>query len=402
MTSPVTQLIHHPYTPPADFEAPQPGVFKASTVFFPDMAAVRGRQWLDKSGYTYGLHGTPTSFILEERIAALEGGRQCVLAPSGLAALALAPLALLRTGDEMLLPANSYEPNREFAAGGLAQFGVAHQCYEAMDVQDLAARITPRTRLVWLEAPGSVTMEFPDVLAMVRLCRERGVVCALDSTWGAGQAFCPFDLDGRGLGVDIAAHALTKYPSGGGDVLMGALVTRDEALHRRLKLAHMRLGLGVGMNDVEAVLRALPSLPLRYRAQAESGLALARWCAQQPQCVQVLHPALPASPGHEHWRQLCGAADGRAAGLFSVIIDARYSSAQVDAFCEALRLFRIGYSWGGHVSLVMHYEAQALRGEAWPPHLRRGHVVRFAVGLEDAADLQADLQQAMARALPRT
>ena len=276
MTNPATQLIHHPYRPPAEFEAVQPGVFKGSTVFFPNMAAVRERQWLDKSGYTYGLHGTPTSYTLEERLATLEGGLQCVLAPSGLAALALVPLALLKAGDEMLLPANSYEPNRTFAADGLAQFGVAHQCYEAMDVAQLAARITPRTRLVWLEAPGSVTMEFPDVLAMVRLCRERGVVCALDTTWSAGQAFDPFNLDGQGLGVDIAAPALTKYQSGGGDVLMGALITRDEALYRRLKLAHMRLGLGVGMNDVEAVLRALPTLPLRYRAQGESGLALAR------------------------------------------------------------------------------------------------------------------------------
>ncbi|MBR6976386.1 MAG: PLP-dependent transferase, partial [Ottowia sp.] len=139
------------------------------------------------------------------------------------------------------------------------------------------------------------------------------------------------------------------------------------------------------------------TLPLRYRAQGESGLALARWCAQQPPFVQVLHPALPGAPGHAHWQQLCG---GTAAGLFSVIIDARYSSAQVDAFCEALRLFKLGYSWGGPVSLVMPYEARALRGENWPPHLRRGHVVRFAVGLEDAADLQADLQQAMARTLP--
>ena len=397
MSNSATQLIHHPYRPPAEFEAVQPGVFKGSTVFFPNMAAVRERQWLDKSGYTYGLHGTPTSYTLEERLATLEGGLQCVLAPSGLAALALVPLALLKAGDEMLLPANCYEPNRVFAADGLAQFGVAHQCYEAMDVAQLAARITPRTRLVWLEAPGSVTMEFPDVLAMVRLCRERGVVCALDTTWSAGQAFDPFNLDGQGLGVDIAAPALTKYQSGGGDVLMGALITRDEALHRRLKLAHMRLGLGVGMNDVEAVLRTLPTLPLRYRAQGESGLALARWCAQQPPFVQVLHPALPGAPGHAHWQQLCG---GTAAGLFSVIIDARYSSAQVDAFCEALRLFKLGYSWGGPVSLVMPYEARALRGENWPPHLQRGHVVRFAVGLEDAADLQADLQQAMARTLP--
>jgi len=196
--------------------------------------------------------------------------------------------------------------------------------------------------------------------------------------------------------VDLTIHALTKYPSGGGDVLMGAIVTRDPALHIRLKLTHMRLGLGVGMNDVEAVLRALPSVALRYAAHDRATRALARWCTTRPEFAQVLHPALPTSPGHAHWKALCGEAEGRAAGLFSVVFPERYSSAQVDAFCDALRLFRLGYSWGGPVSLVVPYNLAQAR-QAWPAHLARGTLVRFSVGLEAVEDLQADLAQALAR-----
>ena len=403
MTDPRTQLIHHPYQAPEGFAAPQPGVFKASTVIFPDVATMRSRDWKHKHGYTYGLHGTPTSFVLEERIAALEGGLQCVLVPSGLAAIANVALALLRTGDEVLIPDNAYGPNKALAEGELAAWGIAHQFYDPMNPADLAARISDRTRLVWLEAAGSVTMEFPDLIAQARLCRERGVLSALDNTWGAGLAFKAFDLDGQGLGVDVSAHALTKYPSGGGDVLMGAVTTRDEALHLKLKLTHMRLGLGVGANDAEAILRALPSIGLRYHAQDQAGRVLARWCAQQPQFAQVLHPALPDAPGHAHWQALCGAADARgegaAAGLFSVMIDQRYSSAQVDAFCDALKLFKLGYSWGGPISLVVPYELASMRTH-WPAHLERGTLVRFSLGLEAVADLQADIGQALARALP--
>ena len=403
MTDLLTRLIHHPYTPPAGFAAPQPGVLKASTVIFPNVAAMRSRDWKHKHGYTYGLHGTPTTFTLEERIATLEGGLQSVLVPSGLAAIANVALALLKTGDEVLIPDNAYGPNKALAEGELAAFGITHQLYDPMDVTDLAARITPKTKLVWLEAAGSVTMEFPDLIAQVRLCRERGVVSALDNTWGAGLAFNAFDLDGAGLGVDISAHALTKYASGGGDVLMGSITTRDEALHLKIKLTHMRLGLGVGANDAEAVLRALPSIGLRYRAQDQAARALALWCLTQPQLAQVLHPALPGAPGHAHWQQLCGAADARgdgaAAGLFSVMVDARYTPAQVDAFCDALKLFKLGYSWGGPLSLVVPYDLASMRGQ-WPAHLARGTLVRFSLGLEAVADLQADLTQALAQALP--
>ncbi len=397
-----THLIHHPYTPPEGFEAPQPGVFKASTVYFPNVAAMRSREWKDKSGYTYGLHGTPTTYLLEERLCALEGGLQCVLVPSGLAAIANTALALLKTGDEVLIPDNAYGPNKALAEAELRHWGICHAYYDPMNPADLAARIHERTRLVWLEAPGSVTMEFPDLIALVRICRERGVTCALDNTWGAGLAFRPFDLLGDGtLGVDISVQALTKYPSGGGDVLMGSIITRELALHLKVKLCHMRLGLGVGANDAEAVLRALPSIGLRYAAQDGSARALASWWQAQPQGVQLLHPAFGGAPGHAHWQALCAATGraGLAAGLFSVVLDARYTQAQVDAFCDALTLFRIGYSWGGPVSLVVPYDLASMRSLA-RPHLHSGHLVRFSTGLESADALTLDLGQALQRHLP--
>ena len=397
MKHPVTELIHHSYTPPEGFEAPQPGVFKASTVIFPNVAAMRSREWKDKSAYTYGLHGTPTSYQLEERLCTLEGGLQCLLVPSGLAALALVALSLLKSGDEVLLPDNVYDPNKALVEGELMHWGITHQYYDPMDPQDLEAQISSRTKLVWLEAAGSVTLEFPDLQAMVRICRQRKVLCALDNTWGAGLAFKPFDLvadESPPLAVDITAHALTKYPSGGGDVLMGSVITRDPDLHMRLKLTHMRLGLGVGMNDVESILRSLPSMALRYRAHDDAARTLAQWADSQPEFVQVLHPAMPGSPGHAHWKTVCVNGLGGAAGLFSVVLDGRFSREQTDAFCDALKLFKLGYSWGGPISLVVPYELKRMRS-GWPVHLEKGTVVRFSIGLEAVQDLQQDIEQAL-------
>lgn len=385
MTKPVTDLIHHPYQPPAGFAAPQPGVHKASTVIFKDVAALRARDWRSKAGYTYGLHGTPTTFVLEERIATLEGGRHCVLFPSGLAAIANVGMALLSQGDEVLVPSNAYGPNRALCDGEFRRWGIGHQVYDPMRPGDLERRIGPRTKLVWLEAPGSVTMEFPPLDDLVRICRARGVATALDNTWAGGIA-----LNGFELGCDIVVHALTKYPSGGGDVLMGAVVTRDDALGEAMSLTHMRIGFGVGGNDVEAILRSLPSLPTRYAAHDKAARELAAWFATRREIAQLLHPAFAGSPGHEHWKRLAG---GHAAGLFSVVFDERHAVAQVDRFCNALRLFKLGYSWGGPVSLVVPYDMSLLRApQSWQ---HKGVLVRFSVGLEDAGDLRADLEQAL-------
>jgi cystathionine beta-lyase len=399
MTKPVTDLIHHSYVPPSGFAAPQPGVFKASTVIFPSVAAMRARDWKQKVGYTYGLHGTPTTFTLEERIATLEGGKHCLLVPSGLAAIANVNLALLRSGDEVLLPDNVYGPSKALAEGELKNWGITYRVYNAMDPADLEAKIGPQTKLVWLEAPGSVTMEFVPLAHLAHICRQRGVTSALDNTWGAGLAFNGFDF-GRGdrftpgSGADIVVQALTKYPSGGGDVLMGSVVTRDDALHLKLKLSHMRMGWGVGVNDVESVLRSLPSMAVRYRAHDASARELAGWLQGRSEIAQLLHPAFAGSPGHAHWQALCGA-DGLAAGLFSVVFHERYTPARVDAFCDALRLFKLGYSWGGPVSLVVPYDIPGMRQAQLGTWTHKGVLVRFSVGLEDAGDLRGDLEQAL-------
>ena len=386
-----TALIHHPYKPPAGFEAVPPAVHRASTVIFPSVAALRTRDWKHKTGYTYGLHGTPTTFLLEERIATLEGGQFCTLVPSGLAAVVLVGMALLKSGDELLIPDNAYGPNKAFASGELAAWGITHQFYDPMNPADLAAKLSAKTRLVWLEAPGSITLEFPDLPALVAVvkahtdCHPQGIVTALDNTWGAGIAFNAFDL-----GADISAQALTKYPSGGADVLMGAVVTRNQALHQLIHFCHMRVGYGVAGNDVELVLRGLNSMALRYAAQDAATRAIAAWMQDQSQVAAVLHPALPGSPGHAAFIRDCTAA----ACLLSVVFKPEFTQSQVDGFCDALRLFKLGYSWAGPMSLCAPYDIPALRTTPWA---YKGGLVRFSVGLEAVGDLQADLAQALAK-----
>jgi len=390
MTELSTNLIHHPYKPPAGFDTIPPAIYRASTVIFPNVAALRSRDWKHKTGYTYGLHGTPTTFMLEERIATLEGGKFCTLVPSGLAAVVLVGMALLKTGDELLIPDNAYGPNKAFANGELAAWGITHQFYDPMNPVDLTAKLSAKTRLVWLEAPGSITMEFPDLPALVAVVKAHqnahplGIVTALDNTWGAGIAFNAF-----ALGADISAHALTKYPSGGADVLMGSVVTQSEALHLLIHFCHMRVGYGVAGNDCELVLRGLNSMALRYAAQDDATRAVASWMQNQPQVAAVLHPALPSSPGHEVFKRDCTAA----ACLFSVVFMPEFNQSQMDRFCDSLKLFKLGYSWAGPMSLCAPYDIPALRTTPWP---HKGGLVRFSVGLEAVVDLQADLSQALA------
>jgi cysteine-S-conjugate beta-lyase len=311
-----------------------------------------------------------------------------VLVPSGLAAVALVDLAMLKAGGEVLLPANVYGPSRELARNELAHWGITHKLYDPMDPAALAAAISPATQLVWLEAPGSVTMEFPDLAMLARVARDRGVLTALDNTWGAGLALRGFEH-----GVDVVMQALTKFPSGGGDVLMGSVTTTDLALHERILATHMRLGLGVAANDCELVLRALPTMALRYTAQDQAARHLAYWLQGRSEVARVLHPALPGSPGHEHWARHCT----QAAGIFSMLLQPRFTQAQVDHFVDSLQLFGIGFSWAGPMSLAVPYDLRALRGERSG---LQGHLVRLCIGLEALEDLQADLAQAFSIALP--
>ncbi len=395
--APATWLQHHSYRAPAGFASAQLPTYRASTVLFDNVEQMRSRQWRDKSGYTYGLHGTPASFTLERRLADLEGAEHAVLCPSGLSAIALIDLALLERGDQVLIPCNAYAPGRDFAQHMLRSWGVEVAIYDPMRPATLRERLVPRSRLLWLEAPGSVSMEMPDLRALVALARDAGVLTAIDNTWSAGLALRPFDL-----GIDLSMQALTKYQSGGADVLMGAALTRDDKLHQALLRAHMHLGLGVGGDDVSLMLRGLASLPLRYAAHDASARQVARWLEQRPEVARVLHPALPRSPGHACWQR-----DFRAAaGLFSVAFDEAIAPQRVDALVDSLRCFGIGYSWGGPLSLAVPYDMASTRAALAPAaasdedrSAQPGYLLRLNIGLEQPQDLIADLEQAMRQAL---
>ena len=377
-----TLLTATDYRPPEGFSAFPSAIHHASTVLFKNVAALRARNWQEKSGYTYGLHGTPTTFTLEARLAEIEGGTHCLLAPSGLAAIAMINLALLKSGDDLLLPDNAYNPNRELAHWLQSDFGISSQFYDPMIGEQIGELIKPNTRLVWTEAPGSVSMEMPDVPAICRAAKAHGVPVALDNTWSAGLVFRAFEH-----GVDIVMQALTKYQSGGSDALMGAVITRDKALHRKIDTAHMRLGMGVSADDTYLVLRGLPTMKLRFDAHDAAARKIAAWLKQRPEIAQVFHPALEDCPGHDIWkRDFTGAA-----GLFSVLFDPAYSEAQTDRFIDSLQLFKIGYSWGGANSLAVPYRMTQIRRD-WP---HQGQLVRFNIGLEDVQDLIDDLNQAL-------
>jgi cysteine-S-conjugate beta-lyase len=379
-----TTLIHTDYAAPEGFDAYPAPIHHASTVLFKDVAAMRSGDWKNKSAYTYGLHGTPTTFTLEARLAEIEGGNHCLLAPSGLAAISMIDLALLKSGDDVLLPDNVYNPNRELGRWLSQDFGITARHYDPMIGAGIAELIQPNTKLVWTESPGSVSMEVPDLPAICKAAHEAGALVALDNTWSAGLALRGFDL-----GVDIVMHALTKYQSGGSDVLMGAVITRDKALIDRIALAHMRLGMGVSADDTYLVMRGLPTMKLRFDAHDAGARKVAAWLKARPEIARVLHPAFEDCPGHENWkRDFTGAG-----GLFSVVFDARYTEAQTDRFVDALELFGLGYSWGGANSLVMPYRIQAMR-RGWDD---QGVLVRFNIGLEDTDDLIADIEQALAK-----
>lgn len=377
-----TRIVHTDYTAPEGFDAFPPAIHHASTVLFKNVAAMRSGEWKEKNAYTYGLHGTPTTFTLEARLAEIEGGAYCLLAPSGLAAIAMVDFALLKTGDDVLLPENVYNPNRELGRWLSADFGITARYYDPMIGAGIAELIQPNTKLIWTESPGSVSMEVPDLPAICAAARARGVLVALDNTWSAGLALRGFDL-----GVDIIMQALTKYQSGGSDVLMGAVITRERAVHDQLAMAHMRLGQGVSADDAFLVMRGLPSMKLRFEAHDAGARRVAAWLKARPEITRMLHPAFEDCPGHANWkRDFSGAG-----GLFSVLFDERYSEVQIDRFVDSLTLFGLGYSWGGANSLVMPYRMTSIRRD-WQG---KGLLVRFNIGLEDTDDLIADIEQAL-------
>ena len=385
-----THLIHAPRKAPQFIHTVQPPLFRASTIIFPSTAHLFDRHWTDAYDYSYGTHGTPTTYTLGDQLAQLEGGEYCLLAPSGLSAINLVNTTFLSQGDEVWVPDNIYGPNMEHLRNLQQRYSIIVKVYNPIDADSF--KPSEKSRLIWLEAAGSVTLEFPDLKNLVKKARQTSVLIALDNTWGAGLAFNAFDFSDEHLSVDLTVHALTKYPSGGGDVLMGSVISRDQKIHHQLFKMHATQGICVSGDDCAQIIRSLPHMRLRYQQQSQSAETLMKWLKQQPEFAQVLHPADVNSPGHGYWKDTC--VDSQSAGLVSVIFNPQYDMAAIRRFCDALTLFKLGFSWGGPLSLVMLYDLKHMR--VLPnTHLQQGLLVRFCIGLESAQDLIQDIQNAL-------
>lgn len=385
-----TNLIHAPRKAPQYIETIQPPLYRASTIIFKSTSHLFDRHWTDPYDYSYGTHGTPTTFTLGDNIAQIEGGLFSLLAPSGLSAINLVNSALLSSDDEVWVADNIYGPNLEHLNNLQTRYGIQVKVYNPIDIDSFTP--SEKAKLIWLEAAGSVSLEFPDLKKLVKKAKQFNLLTALDNTWGAGLAFNAFDFSDEHLSVDVTVHALTKYPSGGGDILMGSVVTRDQHLHHKLYRMHAIQGISVSGDDTAQIQRSLAHMSLRYEQQSQSTLRLLDWLKQQPQFIQVLHPSLSDSAGHQFWKEVC--TTGKSAGLASVIFDSRYDMNSVRRFCDNLKLFKLGFSWGGPVSLVMLYDLKQMRALK-NTHLQQGLLVRFCIGLEDPTDLIQDIQNAL-------
>nr|WP_218948492.1 PLP-dependent transferase [Acinetobacter sp. YH16057] len=388
--NPQTELIHAPRKAPQYINSVQPPLFRASTIIFENTDALFNRHWTDDYDYSYGTHGTPTTFTLGDQLAQIEGGLYHLLAPSGLSAINLVNSCFLSQGDEVWVADNIYGPNMEHLRNLETRYGIVVKVYNPIDVNSFTP--SAQAKLIWLEAAGSVTLEFPDLVGLVKKAQAHNILTALDNTWGAGLAFNAFDFSAEHLSVDISVHALTKYPSGGGDILMGSVITRDKKLHHKLFRAHAIQGISISGDDAAQVQRSLASMRLRYEHQSQSALTLLNWLKQQPAFVQVLHPADEASAGHQYWKEIC--TEQHSAGLVSVVFNEKYSLQDVRRFCDALKLFKLGFSWGGPVSLVMLYNLKVMR-VLEHSHIQTGLLVRFCIGLEHPADLIQDIENAL-------
>lgn len=381
-----TKLVHSDFIAPAGFTGLSTPVHHASTVLFPTMKAFRERRIHVYDGYVYGLTGTPTTMMLAARIAQLEGGHRCVLTPSGLAALTVVYLALLKQGDHVLVPDNVYGPSRELCRRLLAGMGIETTFYDPLAGSSIAGALRDNSKLVWVEAPGSITMEIPDVPAIAAAAHARGALVAIDNTWSAGLYFKPF-----AKGCDISVQAVTKYIGGHADLMMGAITATDETLYRKLKEMTGVLGLGAAPDDCFLALRGLPTMTARLRQHQASALTIAAWLAQRSEVKRVLHPAFADCPGHAIWkRDFTGSS-----GLFSIVLHEQFGRADVERMVDQLRYFKIGASWGGPVSLALLLEPGNLRSATtWT---EPGQLIRFNIGLEDPEDLLADLESGLLR-----
>ncbi len=361
-----------------------PPVWRASTVLYDSIADMKARGHATHDKLYYGRRGTPTVWALCDALTGMEPGAEgTLLYPSGVAAITSALLALLAPGDHLLMVDTAYEPTRQFCGGMLGRFGVETSYYDPLIGAGIAELIRPETKLIFLESPGSLTFEVQDVPAITRVARERGVVTMLDNTWAT-----PLLFPALAHGIDVTMMSLTKYVGGHSDAMMGSL-TATPALWPRLRKATYQLGQSVTADECALMLRGLRTLDVRLARHGENALAVAEWLAARGDVGRVLHPALPADAGHALWaRDFSGAS-----GLFGFTLRAADDAAR-GRFIDALEHFGLGFSWGGYESLAVPADPATIRtATEWrdPDAL-----VRLSIGLEDPADLIADLERGFA------
>ncbi|MCA0420646.1 MAG: PLP-dependent transferase [Proteobacteria bacterium] len=381
-TSDDTSHIHPPARSRQPFQAVAMPVERASTIVFDDLEAFETRAERVYDGFSYGLYGTPTSRLLEDHIAQLEGALRALVVPSGMAALTLATMGVCKSGDRVLMPETLYGPARDMILRFLGPLGITAQSYDPRLDAGIAGFLDERTRLVWVESPGSATFEVQDVPAIVAAAHATGALVAADNTWASHLLFKPL-----AHGVDIAMQALSKHAGGHGDLLMGSLAVRDEALFRRLKDTARFLGYGVSPEDCALCERGLMTMPIRMRHAAASANKIMTWLSQRPEVVQILHPAMPDHPGHKVWkRDFAGAA-----AVFSIVLRPELAPLQGEIL-RRMRLFKLGASWGGVHSLIAVNDPR--RGRTSLDWLPPGPVWRLSIGLEALDDLIGDIEQA--------
>jgi cystathionine beta-lyase len=378
---PATRLVTGGRDPAAYHGFVNPPVYHASTVLYPTAQDFRAR----RARYRYGRQGSPTTEALETALRELEGP-QCAgvtLAPSGLAAISLALLSVLKTGDHVLVTDSVYLPTRKFCDGLLRRFGITTTYYDPMLGAGIDALVQPNTRAVFVEAPGSLSFEMQDVPAIAAAAHARGAVVLMDNTWATPLYFPAFEK-----GVDLSIQAGTKYIGGHSDIMFGT-VSANAANWKRLSETRQELGLSVGPDDAYLAQRGLRSMGVRLAHQHQAGLKVARWLERRPEVMRVLHPALESDPGHAIWRRdFLGASS-----LFSFVFKP-VPEVAVDAFLDQLKLFGMGASWGGYESLATPFDCTSFRtATRWEPG---GPAVRLHIGLEDVDDLTGDLERGFA------
>ncbi|WP_061925688.1 cystathionine beta-lyase [Altererythrobacter epoxidivorans] len=388
---PATRLVGAGRRPEWTGPVVNPPVWRASTHLYPDEASRKAGGPKNEDGrFYYGRRGGPTQWSLAEALTEIEpGAAGTVLYPSGVAAIAGALMAVLEPGDALLVTDNAYEPTRAMATGLLSRWGVEHRFFDPLDIESYRGAFCERTKAVWLENPGSLTMEVCDVPELARIAREKGAVSLLDNTWAS-----PLGFAALGNGCDISVMSLSKHVGGHSDLMMGS-ATAGEALYKRLRITSQQLGQVVSPDDASLALRGLRTMGVRLKQSSENAVAVANWLASRPEVAQVLCPMLPGAPGHELWRRDFSGG----CGLFSFVLKGA-SEEQRAKLIDALQLFGIGYSWGGFESLAIPFDPPSMRSVmAWPPENaetgdRLG--IRLSIGLEDPQDLIADLEQGLA------